>query len=97
MFLWTLLLIVPGIIKAYSYSMVPFILAENPDMPANEVLNRSREMMDGNKMQAFLMDLSFIGWILFGIVTLGLGLIFWTSPYLYSSHAALYLKLKGRR
>lgn len=96
-FLWTLLLIVPGIIKAYSYSMVPFILAENPDMPANEVLNRSREMMDGNKMQAFLMDLSFIGWILFGIVTLGLGLIFWTSPYLYSSHAALYLKLKGRR
>ena len=94
LFLWTMLFIIPGIIKAYSYCMVPFILAENPDMPANEVITRSREMMNGNKWQAFLMDLSFIGWILLGILTLGLVLVFWTGPYMHSSHAALYLKLK---
>ena len=93
--LWTLLLIIPGIIKCFSYAMVPFILAENPDMPANEIITRSREMMDGNKWQAFLLDLSFIGWILFGLVTLGLGFLFWTAPYMYSTRAALYLKLKN--
>ncbi|MCR5135775.1 MAG: DUF975 family protein [Oscillospiraceae bacterium] len=92
--LWTLLLIIPGIIKAYSYRMVPYILAEHPEMPANEIITRSREMMDGNKWQAFLLDLSFIGWILLGVVTLGLGLVFWTSPYMESTNAALYLRLK---
>ena len=92
--LWLLLLIIPGIIKSYSYRLVPFILAENPDMPASEVINRSREMMDGNKMQAFMLDLSFIGWILLGILSCGLGFIFWTGPYMRSTQAALYLKLK---
>lgn len=92
--LWFLLFIIPGFIKMYSYCMVPYILAENPDMPANEVITRSREMMDGNKWQTFLLDLSFLGWILLGIVTLGLGMVFWTAPYMNSAHAALYLKLK---
>ena len=92
--LWFLLLIIPGFVKAYSYCMVPYILAENPDMSAREVITRSREMMDGNKWQAFLLDLSFIGWIFLSIVTLGLGLVFWTAPYMESTHAALYLKLK---
>ena len=91
---WFMLLFIPGIIKSYSYCMVPYILEENPDMPATEVINRSRDMMNGNKMQAFLMDLSFIGWILLGTVTCGLGLIFWTLPYMQSTHAALYLRLK---
>ena len=91
---WFMLLFIPGIIKSYSYCMVPYILEENPDMPATEVISRSRDMMNGNKMQAFLMDLSFIGWILLGTVTCGLGLIFWTLPYMQSTHAALYLRLK---
>lgn len=93
---WFLLLFIPGCIKMYSYRMVPYILAENPDMPANEIITRSREMMDGNKWQAFLLDLSFIGWILLGIVTLGLGLVFWTAPYMQNTNAALYLKLKEK-
>ena len=92
--LWLLLFIVPGIIKMYSYRMVPYILAEHPELSANEVITRSREMMNGNKMQAFKMDLSFLGWILLGILTLGLGLVFWTSPYMESTQAALYLKLR---
>ncbi len=92
--LWTLLFIIPGIIKAYSYCMVPYILADNPELSANEVITKSRQMMDGNKWQVFLLDLSFIGWILLGVLTLGLGLIFWTTPYIQSTHAALYLKLK---
>ena len=91
---WFMLLFIPGIIKSYSYCMVPYILAENPDMPATEVISRSRDMMNGNKMQAFLLDLSFIGWILLGTLTCGLGLIFWTVPYMQSTHAALYLRLK---
>lgn len=97
LFLWTLLLIVPGIVKAYSYRMVPYILAENPDMPANEIITRSREMMNGNKWQAFVLDLSFLGWILLGVITLGLGIVFWTGPYIQSTNAALYLKLKGQQ
>ena len=97
LFLWFLLFFIPGIIKAYSYRMVPYILAENPDMPANEIITRSREMMNGNKWQAFLLDLSFIGWILLGCLTLGFGLIFWTTPYMQSSNAALYLRLKEER
>ena len=97
LFLWTLLLIVPGIVKAYSYRMVPYILAENPEMPANEIITRSREMMNGNKWQAFVLDLSFLGWILLGAITLGLGIVFWTGPYIQSTNAALYLKLKGQQ
>ena len=93
--LWSLLLLIPGIIKAYSYCMVPYILADHPELTATETIARSKEMMNGNKWQAFLLDLSFIGWILLGILTLGLVLVFWTAPYMQSSNAALYLKLSG--
>ena len=93
-FLWSLLFIVPGLIKIYSYRMVPYILAEHPELSANEVINRSREMMNGNKWRSFLLDLSFIGWILLGIVTLGLGLLLWTNPYMESAQAALYVELR---
>ena len=75
--------------------MVPYILTDHPELTPNEVITRSREMMDGNKWQSFLLDLSFIGWIVLGIVTLGLGLVLWTAPYMQSSNAALYLKLSG--
>ena len=92
--LWALLFIIPALIKGYSYCMVPFILAEHPELSATEVITRSRAMMNGHKWRAFVLDLSFIGWMLLGVVTLGLGFIFWTEPYMYSTRAALYLKLK---
>ena len=92
--LWFLLFIIPGLIKSYSYSMVPFILAEHPELSATETITRSREMMNGHKWRAFVLDLSFIGWTLLSAVTFGLTFIFWTSPYMNSTHAALYLKLK---
>lgn len=92
--LWFLLFTIPGWIKYYSYRMVPYILIEHPELSANEVITRSREMMDGNKGQAFLLDLSFIGWYLLGTITAGLGLIFWAIPYSSSTDAALYLKLR---
>lgn len=65
-FLWCLLLIVPGIVKAYEYMMVPYILAENPDMSREEVFALSKQMMKGNKWDAFVLDLSFIGWMILG-------------------------------
>ncbi len=94
--LWTMLFIIPGLIKGYSYRMVPYILAEHPEMSANEVITLSRRMMDGHKWQAFKLDLSFLGWILLGILTLGLGLIFYAEPYMESTQAALYLKLRDQ-
>ena len=92
--LWTLLLFIPGIIKAYSYRMVPYILAEHPELSASEIITRSREMMDGQKWRAFVLDLSFLGWFLLGILTLGIVNLFWTSPYKQSTDAALYLALR---
>ncbi len=93
--LWYMLFFIPGVIKTYSYKMVPYILADNPELSATEVITRSREMMNGHKMKAFLLDLSFIGWILLGMITCGLVWVFWTGPYMYSSYAALYEELKG--
>lgn len=92
--LWCILLIIPGIVKAYSYALVPYILADNPELSPMDAIKRSKEMMNGYKMQAFLLDLSFIGWILLGCITAGIALIFWTCPYMYSSDAAFYLKVK---
>ena len=92
--LWTLLFIIPGFIKMYSYRMVPFIIADEPDLSPTEAITRSKQMMDGHKWNAFILDLSFIGWYLLGIVTLGLGLIFWASPYFYNTNAELYLRIK---
>ena len=93
--LWTMLFIVPGIIKSYSYRMVPFIVQDYPELSAREVINKSREMMDGQKMEAFKLDLSFIGWFALSILTLGLVGVFWTNPYFYNTNAALYRRLNG--
>lgn len=92
--LWTLLFIVPGIIKTYEYRMVPYLLAENPDMSREEVFRRSRLLMDGQKLNAFILDLSFIGWHFLGAITLGLVEIFWAKPYHESTNAALYGTLR---
>ena len=93
--LWTLLLIFPGVIKAYSYRMVPFILRDNPEMSAKEVITASRKLMDGHKWNVFVFDLSYIGWFLLSIITLGLLNVFWTEPYRQNANAVIYRSLIG--
>ncbi len=93
-FLWTLLLIIPGIIKSLSYSMTAFVLADNPELSYNQAINKSMEMMKGHKMKLFLLILSFIGWILLSLLTLGIGM-FWVAPYIYQSIVAFYEDLKA--
>ncbi|MBQ6662872.1 MAG: DUF975 family protein [Firmicutes bacterium] len=92
--LWGLLFIIPGIIKAYEYRMMPYILAAHPDMPTKEVFARSKEMMRGNKWRAFVLDLSFIGWELLSALTLGILHIFYVGPYRNMTNAALYEALE---
>ena len=92
-FLWTLLLIIPGIIKMYEYRFVPYILAENPDLNHNRVLDLSREMTAGEKMNIFILDLSFLGWFILGALFFGIGILF-VQPYYDSVNAELYYKLK---
>jgi uncharacterized membrane protein len=91
--LWTLLLFVPGIIKAISYSMTPFILKDNPELKNNACIELSMEMMKGKKWKFFLLQLSFIGWILLAMLTLGIGM-FWVEPYIYVTKAAFYEEIK---
>lgn len=94
--LWTLLLIVPGIIMSYAYEMTPYILNDEPGLGAKETLDRSRTMMKGHKWELFVLDLSFIGWFLLSIVTLGIAHVFYVQPYYESSHAAFYESLKAQ-
>lgn len=95
-FLWTLLFIVPGIIKGYEYRMIPYILAENPGIDMKEAFAMTKQMMDGDKANAFVLDLSFIGWNLLGVLTCCILTIFYVAPYEYLTNAQLYevLKLK---
>ena len=90
--LWTLLFIIPGIIAAYSYSMTPYILAENPEMSANDAISRSKELMKGHKWKLFCLELSFIGWNILCILTLGI-LVLWVEPYKHAAKAAFYRSL----
>ncbi|MCR4755684.1 MAG: DUF975 family protein [Lachnospiraceae bacterium] len=93
--LWSLLFIIPGIVKAYEYRMIPYILAENPDMDKDEVFARSKEMMMGQKWKTFVLDLSFIGWNILSLFTVGLLGIFYVGPYKRATRAALYDTLKN--
>ncbi len=93
-FLWSLLFIIPGIIKTYEYRMIPFILAENPDLDTKQVFALSKEMMTGNKWASFVLDLSFIGWIFLTIFTCGILAIFYVTPYMLMTDAYLYDTLK---
>lgn len=93
-FLYTLLLVIPGIIKGYEYMMVPFILAEDPEIPPSEARRKSSVMMNGNKMNAFILHLSFIGWYILSVLTFGFAGIFFVNPYYYGTDAALYKRLK---
>ena len=86
--LWTLLLVIPGIIKAYSYSMTFYILRENPEMTAGDAITASQKMMDGHKMDLFLLSLSFIGWAILASITFGIGYL-WLIPYIYGVRSIL--------
>lgn len=94
--LWSLLLYIPGIIKAYSYAMTLYILRDEPQLGPDEVITRSMQMMRGHKMKLFLLDLSFIGWGILALLTLGIGNL-WLIPYMTASRAAFYLDLKRAR
>ena len=94
-FLWSLLLVIPGIIKAYEYRMIPYILGDNPNIGREEAFALSNMMMQGNKGKAFVLDLSFLGWYILNGMTLGILGIFYVNPYVNQTNAALYLKLKG--
>ena len=85
--LWSLLLVIPGIMKSYSYAMTPFILADHPEMTANEAITASRKLMDGHKWELFVLGLTFIGWELLSALTFGLGAL-WLNPYKNAAYAA---------
>ena len=93
--LWTLLLVIPGIIKYYSYAMTDFILKDQPELANNGAIEKSMAMMEGNKMKLFLLDLSFIGWAILCLFTLGIG-YFFLQPYMQAAHAAFYEDLKAQ-
>ena len=92
-FLWLFLFIVPGIIKAYEYSMIPYLLAENPNLSASEAFSLSKQMTTGQKMDLFVLDLSFLGWIILGLICCGIGILF-VQPYPEATRAEVYLILK---
>lgn len=96
-FLWSLLFLVPGLIKSYEYKMVPYLLAEDPTMSRQEAFFQSKTMMMGNKWNAFVLDLSFIGWHLLAVVTCGLAEVFYIGPYVYLTNAELYHTLKNQQ
>ena len=93
-FLWSLLFVIPGIIKSYEYRMIPYIMAENPDMSKDEAFAMSKKMMTGNKWRTFVLDLSFIGWDILSIFTCGLLSVFFVAPYKFQTDAALYEALR---
>ncbi len=95
-FLWSLLLIIPGIIKYYSYAMTPYLLVDDSSIKNNAAIEKSIAMMDGNKMRLFTLHLSFIGWGILASFTCGIGFL-WLIPYMQQSEAAFYEDLKGQQ
>lgn len=97
-FLWTILLIIPGIIKSYSYSMTAYIVkdmvASGKQVGATDGINASKELMKGHKMDLFIFDLSFSGWFLLGVLTAGIGLL-WIVPYYQTAKANFYRHIAG--
>jgi uncharacterized membrane protein len=92
--LWALLLIVPGIIACLSYAMTYFILTENPQTRGLDAIRKSKEMMKGYRWKLFCLGLRFIGWLILGILSLGIGLL-WVAPYFWTSFANFYINIKG--
>jgi uncharacterized membrane protein len=92
---WSLLLWIPGIVKSYSYMLVPFILAENTELDRHRVFDLSRKMMHGHKWEAFVLNLSFVGWNLLGALSNGLVSTFYVNPYIEATYAEFYSALKA--
>ncbi|MBQ4539248.1 MAG: DUF975 family protein [Oscillospiraceae bacterium] len=92
--LWTLLFIIPGIIKGYAYAMTPYILAENPNIKPMQAINLSCRMTKGHKLELFVLGLSFIGWYMLGALAFGIGTAF-VVPYDRATHAQFYLALRS--
>lgn len=93
-FFW-MFTIVGGFIKAYEYRMIPYLLAENPEMPRKQAFALSKQMMKGNKWKTFVLDLSFWYWQALGALTLGILGIFFVNPYMEATNAELYMVLRG--
>jgi len=92
-FLWTLLLIIPGIIATFSYAMTPFAMLDHPELSANQAIGYSKEIMRGNKWRLFCLDISFIGWAFLCLFSCGIGYL-WLGPYMEAAHAAFYREIK---
>lgn len=88
-FLWALLLIIPGIMKAFSYALTPYILLDEPELTARKAITRSCEIMEGRRWKLFCLYLSFIGWGILSLLTFGIGFL-WLAPYMNASIAAFY-------
>ena len=94
--LWALLLVIPGIVKGLSYAMTPFILEEHPEMTASEAIKASMKLMDGHKMDLFILGLTFIGWEILACLTMGIGFLF-LNPYMNAAYAAFYRSISTGR
>ena len=92
--LWTLLFIIPGIIKSYEYSIIPYILADDPEISSKDAFKKAKQMMKGNKWRLFKLEFSFIGWFLLCVLTLGIG-TFFLIPYVNAATAEFYVELKN--
>ena len=94
--LWALLLVIPGIVKGLSYAMTPFILEEHPEMTASEAIKASMRLMDGHKMDLFILGLTFIGWQILACLTMGIGFLF-LNPYMNAAYAAFYRDISRKQ
>ena len=92
--LWTMLFIIPGVIASYSYAMTDYILTENPELTAKEAIEKSKDMMEGNRWRLFCLEISFFGWVILSLLTLGIGSL-WLTPYMEASMAAFYREVSG--
>lgn len=95
-FLWSLLFVIPGIVKAYSYAMTPYVLADHPEMSASDAISASRVIMDGHKWDLFVLQLSFFWWILLCGVTFGIAYIY-VGPYMVAAEAKFYDTIKDEK
>ena len=95
-YLWMFLLVIPGIVKAYAYSMTAFILAECPNVTARDALKLSMRMTNGHKMKLFVLTLSFIGWFILSAFTLYILAIVFVIPYYYTAYAGYYVELRDK-
>ncbi len=91
-FLWTLLFIIPGLIKIYSYAMTPFLMEDHPELSASQAIDCSRALMDGHKWELFWLDLTFLGWVILAVLTANLGHLA-LNPYRNAAYAAFYRQL----